>query len=132
MQSTQSSLKTVVARRKSGKSVFAFWTRDLPRRWRAMAVAPLDLAIHRDYEADAVRAIGTDEDGLPCFTAHRFVLGETRSDDDDDFYTEVAYAESLSAWRLRDGRWLILRVVVRDGEIERGRAFYSFGESMPR
>jgi hypothetical protein len=130
MQTTSS--KAAVGRRKAGKSALAFWTRDLPRQWRAMAVAPLDFTLHRDYEADAVRAVGTDEDGLTCFTAHRFVLGEIRCDDDDDFYTVVAYGESLSAWRLRDGRWLIRRVVVREGEIERGRAFYSFGESMPR
>ncbi|HEX8989556.1 MAG TPA: hypothetical protein VF816_16485 [Rhodocyclaceae bacterium] len=97
-----------------------------------MAIVPLELTLHRDYEADATRTVGMDEDGMPCYTAHRFVLGETRSDDDDEFYSIVAYAESLEAWRLRDGRWLIRRIVVREGEVERGRAFYSFGEAMPR
>lgn len=108
------------------------WAQDLPPDWRAMVVAPLAVDIYRDYEADAVRLIGRDEDERPCFTAHRFVLSEPRSDDGDDFYSVVAYGEALAAWRLRDERWLIFRIVVRDGEVEHGRGFYSFGESMPR
>jgi hypothetical protein len=53
-----------------------------------------------------------------------------RSDDDEEFYQVVAYAELLSAWRLRDGRWLIYRLIKREGE--RGSGFYSFSDRMPR
>ena len=53
-----------------------------------------------------------------------------RSDDDEEFYQVAAYAEALTAWRMRDGRWLIHRLISREGE--RGNGFYSFGDRMPR
>jgi hypothetical protein len=108
------------------------WREALPDEWTRLAVAPLAIEEYRDYEADAARLIGRDEDGRPCFTKHRFVLTEWRSDDGEDFYAIVTYGEAMTAWLLRDGRWLIHRIVVRDGEIEHGRGFYSLSESMPR
>lgn len=126
-----SNLATDAAARRNGEACRCEWLTHLPPEWRQVVVAPLDFELHREYEADAARAIGRDEDGVPCFTAHHFVFEEARSDDDDDFYHVVAYAESLSAWRLRDGRWLIYRVIVYEGEVERGRSFYSFSDAMP-
>lgn len=110
----------------------ARWRDSLPADWERMAVVPARIEEYRDYEADAMRLIGHDEDGHPCFTKHRFVSRRLCSDDGEDFYSVVAYAELLTAWLLRDGRWLTHRVVVREGEIENGRGFYSLGESMPR
>lgn len=106
------------------------WQTDLPSEWRAMVIAPLALTTYRDFEMAAERVVGRDEDDQPCYCASRFIVAETRSDDDEEYYQVAAYAESLSAWRLRDGRWLIHRFIMRDGE--RGIGFYSFAERMPR
>ncbi len=106
------------------------WRQDLPGEWQDVVVVPLALETYRDYEMAAERIVGRDEDDEPCYCACRFIVTDTRSDDDEEFYQVAAYAESLSAWRLRDGRWLIHRLITRDGE--RGTSFYSFGDSMPR
>jgi hypothetical protein len=95
-----------------------------------MVIAPLSLETYRDYEMAAERVVGRDEDDAPCYCASRFIVTETRSDDDEEFYQVAAYAEAISAWRLRDGRWLIHRLITRDGE--RSTGFYSFGDDMPR
>ena len=117
-------------RRKRRRAASTSWQTDLPADWRHMVVAPLALATYRDYEMAAERVVGRDEDEQPCYCASRFIVVDTRSDDDEEFYQVAVYAESLSAWRLRDGRWLIHRYISRDGE--RGSGFYSFAESMPR
>jgi hypothetical protein len=106
------------------------WQTDLPADWRDMVVVPLALTTYRDYEMAAERVVGIDEDDRPCYCASRFIVADTRSDDDEEFYQVAVYAEALSAWRLRDGRWLIYRYITCDGE--RGSGFYSFGEHMPR
>jgi hypothetical protein len=106
------------------------WRIGLPPEWRDLVIPPLSLESHRDYEMAAERTIGRDEDDQPCFCRSRFIVTETRSDDDEEFYQIAAYAEALTAWRLRDDRWLIHRLITREGE--RGHGFYSFGEHMPR
>ena len=58
------------------------------------------------------------------------MLTETRSDNDEDFYTVVTRGETLRAWRLRDDRWLTWRrTVCPDGSVSRG--FYSFSPTCP-
>jgi hypothetical protein len=106
------------------------WRRDLPKEWQRLVISPLVVERFRDYEMAAERFVGRDEDNQPCYCSSRFVVMETRSDDDEEFYQIAAYAESLKAWRLRDGRWLIFRLISREGE--RGSGFYSFSDRMPR
>jgi hypothetical protein len=106
------------------------WRLDLPREWRRLVVTPLTIERFRDYEMAAERSIGRDEDEKPCYCSSRFVVMETRSDDDEEFYQIATYAESLKTWRLRDGRWLIHRLITREGE--RGSGLYSFSDRMPR
>lgn len=108
------------------------WRDRLPVEWARMAVAPVSIEDYRDYEVEAARLVGRDADGTPCFTKHRFVLRQICSDDGDSYYAAMTYGELCTAWRLRDGRWLIHRIVVREGEVEHGRGFYSLSESMPR
>lgn len=105
------------------------WADHLPKDWKALVVSPLAFDVFRDYEADAERTVGRDEDGTACYHAHRYVLRETRSDDDEEFYEVVAYREELAAWRLRDGRWLAWRLVA--AEEMGGRAFFSIGQEPP-
>ncbi len=78
----------------------------------------------------AARILGRDEDDNACYCAHSFVLEEPVTP--GCAASRLAYAESLRAWRLRDGRWLIHRLVIRQGEQDKARGFYSLSESMPR
>lgn len=106
------------------------WAAALPAAWRKAVVAPLSFEVFREYEVNAWRCVGRDEDGEPCYCAHAYLLNNLCSDDGEDFYEELAYGEALSAWRLRDGRWLAFRTVAGGGgEVQR---FHSLSESMPR
>jgi len=108
------------------------WNAHLPAEWRDMAIVPLDFVEHREYEIAARRCFGYDVDGGACYYAHGYALDESRTDDDEDFYRVVAYSETVHAWRLRDDRWLIHRIVRHGGESTPGRAFYAFSEHCPR
>lgn len=109
------------------------WDSLLPRDWRAQAVAPVEFDVFREYEVAAERTVGRDENGAACYHAHRYVLHELRSDDDEDYYLMAVYGEALAAWRLRDGRWLSYRVVGAEGDAAEGAAhgFFSLGEEDP-
>jgi hypothetical protein len=80
----------------------------------------------------ARRIVGHDIDGQPCFQAFDYRLVEPRSDDDEDFYPAVAYSESLSAWRLLDGRWLVHRRIAPLGDDGATTVVSSIEERMPR
>ena len=108
------------------------WLAYLPREWREMVIAPLDFVEYHEYEVAASRCLGYDVDGQACYYAHGYALNEPRSDDDEEFYQVVVYSETVHAWRLRDERWLIHRIVHHCGEGAPGRGFYSFAEQCPR
>lgn len=116
--------------RRMGHGKGTDWQLGLPSEWRDCVVVPLWRSTYRDYEMAAERIVGHDEDDQPCYCRSSFIVTETRSEDDEEFYQVAAYAEVLTAWRLRDGRWLIHRLITREGE--QGTAFYSFGDAMPR
>lgn len=80
----------------------------------------------------AHRVVGYDADGLPCYWAARYRLTELRSDDDDLFYEETVHAETLTAWRLRDERWLIHRTVYGDDGQGTTHRFFAFSDTMSR
>ena len=107
--------------------------RGLPAHWGDSVVAPLVFEVQREYEIPAARIIGRDEDDLSCYCAYSYSLPELCCDDDDVFYEAAVYAEELCAWRLRDGRWLVRRIVLtRDDEEESAEASYCLSEAMPR
>ena len=108
------------------------WQKDLPEEWRAAVIGPLDFATWKEYEMPASRSLGYDEDGKPCYYRHVFLLDALRWDDDEEFYAAIVYGEDVHAWRLRDERWLIWRVVHQEDDSRSGRGFYSFSDSMPR
>lgn len=108
------------------------WRQGLPKAWRDRVIAPLWFDVFREYEMAADRAVGYDEDAQPCFCSHRHILSEIRSDDDEVYYSTPVHAETLASWRLRDGRWLILRSMFRNFEAGAVHSFFSFGSSMPR
>ena len=109
-----------------------YWRARLPPEWLSMVVSPLTLHRHREYEALAERVFGEDEDGRRCFYEHVFVLVDGRSDNDEDYYSVLTYGESVRAWRLRDERWLIHRVIRTDEAERAALGFYSFSEQCPR
>lgn len=96
-----------------------------------MVIAPLSFHIHREYEMAAERVQGLDEDERCCYLKHHVRQEDLRSDDDGELETVLHYGEIMSAWRLRDERWLIHRSIFW-GEEEEGISFYSFSEHMPR
>lgn len=107
------------------------WRERLPDEWQEMVLEPVRFEVHRDAELAAERCFGYDARRIACYYAHHYRVTEPRSDDDEEFYVGTLYGESLVAWLLLDGRWLIHRIV-RTEEHGDGRAFYSFSPSMPR
>jgi len=107
------------------------WLEHLPDEWLEAIEVPLYFEQYSEYEINAERAVGYDADDRPCFATHRFLLTSLVSDDDEEFYEVVAYAEEMVAWRMRDERWLVYR---RNSANQGGqpRSFYAFSAEMPR
>ena len=107
------------------------WHARLPASWRSQVRAPRRFEVFREPELAAERCFGYDAKQVACYYAHSYCIDELRSDDDEEFYLCTLYGETLTAWLLDDGRWLIHRIV-RTDEHGEGRAFYSFSQNMPR
>jgi hypothetical protein len=108
------------------------WQAHLPADWRDLAEPPWEFRQYRDETLAAVRVVGVDMEGQPCYVAYRVDFIEPRSDDDEVFYAVVTYGEELAAWRLRDERWLIWREIRTEENQEDARSFYSLAQEMPR
>ncbi len=104
------------------------WAARLPMLWRSLTVGPLWVDVNRDADAGAERWVGYDEEEQPCYCRYRFQvpIGSINHS------SEGLYSEDLAAWRMRDGRWLIHRVINCHAESKTAYAFYAFSESMPR
>jgi len=100
------------------------WAARLPEAWRAQAIGPLWVKVHRDLEVQSGRWIGYDEDEQPCFCRYCFQRGNGPGDS--------GYGEDLAAWRMRDGRWLIHRIIMCQANTDTSTGFYGFSERMPR
>jgi hypothetical protein len=53
------------------------------------------------------------------------------SDDDEDFYEGVTSSEKMAAWRLRDDRWRVFRLITLS-DCGTPRGFYTVSPNMPR
>ncbi|QVL50373.1 MAG: hypothetical protein KFB96_08050 [Thiocapsa sp.] len=69
---------------------------------------------------------------IPCFQADDYRRLDVRSDDDEEYDLAVAYSESVSAWRLRDGRWLVHRRIEPLGDEDASTSALSIDARMPR
>lgn len=107
------------------------WTKHLPSIWRDIVEAPLYFKQYSEYEMSAERTLGYDADDHPCFTSHRFMLTSLASDDDEEFYEVVTYSEEMAAWRLRDERWLVFRLISTN-DCYPSNGFYVLSPDMPR
>ena len=108
------------------------WWSQLPPQWRGEVAQARTYRVFNEHEVPARRILGHDEDGAPCFCAYDYRNLELRSDDDEDLYQALTYGESVRAWRLQDGRWLVYRRLEafgEDGELESG---FTLTERMPR
>lgn len=76
--------------------------------------------------------IGDDQTGKPRFCASDYRLIEPRSDDDEEIYPALTYGESVRAWRLLDGHWLVRRWRQPFGEDGDAETSLGFGTRMPR
>jgi len=83
---------------------------DLPEEYHGKIVPPVRTERHIDLSAHASKVLGYDGDDRRCFYQHAFTITEERFDA-DEFPVEVGvYQERVLGWRLRDGRWLKLKV----------------------
>ncbi len=108
------------------------WRSSLPREWIKAVIPPIRFRIFRESEIPARRILGYNRSGEICFSAHDYRLIDLRSDDDEDFYPALAYAESSMAWRLRDGRWLVYRSTAPFGDEGSHDTGFSLEPEMPR
>lgn len=107
------------------------WHAGLPSDWKQAVDRPMYFRHYREYELPAERTVGYDQDDRPCFVQHRFVLPRLASDDGEEFYEAVTLAEEMTAWRLHDGRWLVLRNT-NAGACQPNGGFYAISPDMPR
>ena len=103
------------------------WRGYLPDAWADRVEAPLWVEEFQEYQLDAQRWVGYDADEQPCYTAHHYALPAQ----DASAGAAVAYSEMLAAWRLRDERWLVFRLIGAGGATL-PRGFYVFSPEMPR
>jgi hypothetical protein len=104
----------------------------LPVEWLGKAVPPQSFRVYREYEVPARRVLGLDSAGNPCYCSYDYRLIALRSDDDEELYSAISYEESLKAWRLTDGRWLVHRRLAPFGEEGEQVSGFSLDERMPR
>lgn len=104
------------------------WSERVPALWKGLTIGPLWVDVNRDTEAGAERWIGFDEDEQACYCRYRFQVPIGALDSGGQDW----YREDLAAWRMRDGRWLIHRIIHSQADEKAAYAFYAFSESMPR
>jgi hypothetical protein len=107
------------------------WAQRLPTAWRDQVVEPLWVRVQRDAGSGAERWLGFNEDEQPCFVRQCFSI--PAGEEAHLPAQAVAHGEDLKAWCMRDGRWLIHRIIFSQAEDQpRSFSFYAFSESMPR
>lgn len=114
----------------SGQAVA--WMEELPSDLVGLVVAPVSFAVEQEYEIVADRSLGLDAEGQACFCAFRYVQTALRSDDDEIFYEAPVYAETVTAWRLPDSRWLASHKVIERFEAGAVIPRLSLRRGMPR
>jgi hypothetical protein len=104
------------------------WSDRLPMLWRSLTIGPMWVDVNRDEDAGAERWLGYDEEEHPCYCRYRFhvPIGNLAGSSDG------VYSEDLAAWLMRDGRWLIHRIITCQADAGKSYSFYAFSESMPR
>lgn len=109
------------------------WADLLPPRLLPLVVWPRSRASFRDASLPADRTLGYDGSGRPAYCAHRHLSHRVVSSDDAEYEELPALSECLTAWRLRDGGWVVHRSVRRwNGCAPTEWNWYSVRDAMPR
>lgn len=108
------------------------WSARLPLLWRSLTIGPLWVDVNRDLDVGAERWVGYDEEEQPCYCRYCFQIDIGSVAGGVPSGREPGYREDLAAWRMRDGRWLIHRVIHCHADDRQSYAFYAFSERMPR
>ena len=108
------------------------WMDGLPPDLIGMVVEPVRFDIASDFELAADRSLGLDAEGQACFCAFRYVRTALRSDDDEIYYQAPVYAETVTAWRLKDSRWLASHTTIGNFDAGAARTWLSISQDMPR
>lgn len=108
------------------------WSERVPVLWRGLTVGPLWVDVFRDSQAGAERWVGYDEEEAPCYCRYRFQVDIGALGGEADGGVHPQYLEDLAAWRMRDGRWLIHRIIRCHADGDTSYSFYAFSEQMPR
>ena len=88
------------------------WMDELPSDLIDVVVPPVRFDIQQEFNIVADRSLGLDAQGRVCFCAFRYVRTALRSDDGEILYDAPVYAETVTAWRLPDDRWLASHKVI--------------------
>jgi hypothetical protein len=107
------------------------WADRLPPTWKDQVIGPLWVNVFRDPDIGAERWVGYNEDEQACYCHYRFMLAQG----DDPLHPgeqRLGYSEDLVAWLMRDGRWLIHRIIFSAAEQPASNSFYALSEHMPR
>jgi len=85
------------------------WKKLLPHEYRTRIVRPIAFEHHTEPSANADKIIGFDGHGSRCFYYHSFLLTEEGFDVDELPILVDVYYERVIAWRLRRGRWMMIK-----------------------
>ncbi len=107
------------------------WLSNLPSEWQVAVDRPLYFRQYLEYEMQAERTVGYDQDDRPCYISHHYTLTRQAADCDGEFVEQNTYSEEMAAWRLRDERWLIFRTTSTNPNYA-PRGFYVLSPDMPR
>lgn len=108
------------------------WRLGLPKRWAGMVVVPTYFVRYRDYEILAERFVGYECEDSPCFTECRVNLSQDCNQNGQVSAAGSQCWEHMTAWRLVDGHWLILRRYRTGEDPAQTKEFFCLSESMPR
>lgn len=82
------------------------WKTDLPADMGINAIVPHRFEHFEEPSAYAEKMLGYDKSGRCCYYQHMYTMTRDVLDDEDNFYEEVSYHETVTAWLLDSGQWL--------------------------
>jgi hypothetical protein len=89
------------------------WAEQLKGEVARLVEAPVRFERHEDRSVPASKVIGYDARGERCYYRHQYVMREERFDEDDLPMRVETWHEEVTAWRMRDSRWLRLAVRIQ-------------------